>query len=314
MALTFCSNNFPPCYPNSHHQNLINPDTVVFPQTKKQRSSSTLSFLSNTYSFTTNHNVDPLTLHPPQPLFFSNPTNPTNHNPFFSSPQPPYSPFQYDYYYDHPNTNNNLDYSGPGFPSDHPEMEFFINSNEPYYANSDDPNQHIDDQLLLAPLLPEQVAVADNYLDQNQQVMMINNNNIYSETAAEMVITGADHVSELKRRSSSSSKVVSPQSMAARERRRKIAEKTQELGKLIPGGNKMTTAEMFQAASKYVHFLKAQISVLQEMGKEEVLKLKELEVLTSPIVQERLYSEEKCLVPKGFIGRSTHNQTNIITS
>uniref|UniRef100_A0A803QH95 BHLH domain-containing protein n=2 Tax=Cannabis sativa TaxID=3483 RepID=A0A803QH95_CANSA len=178
-------------------------------------------------------------------------------------------------------------------------MEFFI-----------DPNQHIDDQLLLAPLLPEQVAVPENYLDQNQQVMMINNNNPYSE----MVITGADHVSELKRRSSSSSKVVSPQSMAARERRRKIAEKTQELGKLIPGGNKMTTAEMFQAASKYVHFLKAQISVLQKMGKEEVLNVKELEVLTSPIVQERLYSEEKCLVLKEFVGQTTHNQINIIKS
>ncbi|KAM6551686.1 hypothetical protein CsatB_001494 [Cannabis sativa] len=285
MALTFCSNNFP--------QNLINTDTVLFPQTKKQRSSSsssTLSFSSNTYSFTTNHNVDP-----PQPLLFL--SNPTNQNPFFSSP-PLYSSFQYDYYYD-PITNTNLDYSEPAFSSHHPEMEFFI-----------DPNKHIDDQLLLAPLLPEQVAVPENYLDQNQQLMMINNNNPYSE----MVITGADHVSELKRRSSSSSKVVSPQSMAARERRRKIAEKTQELGKLIPGGNKMTTAEMFQAASKYVHFLKAQISVLQKMVKEEVLKVKELEVLTSPIVQGRLYSEEKCLVPKEFVGRTNHNQTNIIKS
>lgn len=60
--------------------------------------------------------------------------------------------------------------------------------------------------------------------------------------------------------------VLSAQSIAARERRRKITEKTQELGKLIPGGNKLNTAEMFQSASKYVKFLQAQVSLLQLMG------------------------------------------------
>lgn len=56
---------------------------------------------------------------------------------------------------------------------------------------------------------------------------------------------------------------LSVQSIAARERRRRITEKTQELGKLIPGGHRMNTAEMFQAASKYVKFLQAQVKVLQ---------------------------------------------------
>lgn len=60
-------------------------------------------------------------------------------------------------------------------------------------------------------------------------------------------------------------KTVSAQSRAARERRRKITEKTQELGKLIPGGHKMNTAEMFQAASKYVKFMQAQLEILQSI-------------------------------------------------
>ncbi|XP_076959630.1 uncharacterized protein LOC143635764 [Bidens hawaiensis] len=39
---------------------------------------------------------------------------------------------------------------------------------------------------------------------------------------------------------------LSAQSMAARVRQRRISEKAQELGKLVPGGHKMNTAEMFQ--------------------------------------------------------------------
>ena len=60
------------------------------------------------------------------------------------------------------------------------------------------------------------------------------------------------------------------QSIAARERRRKIAEKTQELGKVIPGSNKMSTAEKFQAASKYVNLLQAQVQLLQLMNSIQV--------------------------------------------
>lgn len=63
---------------------------------------------------------------------------------------------------------------------------------------------------------------------------------------------------------------ISAQSMAARERRRKITEKTQELGKLVPGGPKMNTAEMLHAAAKYVKYLRAQVGMLQLMKTLEV--------------------------------------------
>lgn len=91
--------------------------------------------------------------------------------------------------------------------------------------------------------------------------------------------------SDMKRGNSSSGSTsttaVSVQSIAARERRRKITEKTQELGKLIPGGSKMNTAEMFQAAYKYVKFLQAQLAVLQLIPSIRVIStsLKELSSL-----------------------------------
>ncbi|PWA58321.1 Myc-type, basic helix-loop-helix (bHLH) domain-containing protein [Artemisia annua] len=86
------------------------------------------------------------------------------------------------------------------------------------------------------------------------------------------------------------------QSLAARARRRKISEKTQELGKLIPGGQKMNTAEMFQAAFKYVKFLQAQIDVLKHMAllpeSEEVLGNGDMQdLVTCASIQE------KCIGP-----------------
>ncbi|KAK4440279.1 Transcription factor [Sesamum alatum] len=98
---------------------------------------------------------------------------------------------------------------------------------------------------------------------------------------------------------------LSAQSVAARQRRRKITEKTQELGKLVPGGRKMNTAEMLQAAYKYIKYLQAQVGVLesimpsnnnQENSDEELRFL-----LESPLIQEKLYSTERCLVPGKFV-------------
>ncbi|CAI9760045.1 unnamed protein product [Fraxinus pennsylvanica] len=96
---------------------------------------------------------------------------------------------------------------------------------------------------------------------------------------------------------------LSAQSIAARQRRRKITEKTQELGKLIPGGQKMNTAEMFQAAYKYINYLQAQVGILEFMGsKQETFSGEELHnLLESPLIQEKLYSTDKCLVPQKFV-------------
>ncbi|GJV99435.1 RNA-directed DNA polymerase, eukaryota, nucleotide-binding alpha-beta plait domain protein [Tanacetum coccineum] len=59
-------------------------------------------------------------------------------------------------------------------------------------------------------------------------------------------------VKALKQDASNKERSLSAQTLAAKASRRKISEKTQELGKLIPDGQKMNTAEMFQAAFKYV--------------------------------------------------------------
>ncbi|KAL3739370.1 hypothetical protein ACJRO7_020737 [Eucalyptus globulus] len=101
---------------------------------------------------------------------------------------------------------------------------------------------------------------------------------------------------------------LSTQSLAARQRRRKITEKTLELGKLVPGGRKMNTAEMLQAAYKYVKYLQAQVGILElnesiQVKNEETWHSKrELQVLLeSPKIQEKLYAEEKCLATKELV-------------
>ncbi|KAI3455891.1 hypothetical protein Pfo_012554 [Paulownia fortunei] len=100
---------------------------------------------------------------------------------------------------------------------------------------------------------------------------------------------------------------LSAQSIAARQRRRKITEKTQELGKLVPGGQKMNTAEMLQAAYKYIKYLQAQVGILEFVGSydqnsEPFESQEELQVLLeSPLIQEKLYSTEKCMVPQTFV-------------
>ncbi|CAL0310257.1 unnamed protein product [Lupinus luteus] len=99
---------------------------------------------------------------------------------------------------------------------------------------------------------------------------------------------------------------ISPQSVAARERRKRITEKTQELGKLVPGGPKMNTAEMFHAAAKYVKYLQAQVGMLELMKtfeKDEAAPPSEdlHALIVSPFVQEKMYTHEMCFVPKEFV-------------
>ncbi|GMN58867.1 hypothetical protein TIFTF001_027965 [Ficus carica] len=91
-------------------------------------------------------------------------------------------------------------------------------------------------------------------------------------------------------RNATGTTAVSAQSIAARERRRKITEKTQELGKLIPGGNKMNTAEMLQAAYKYVKFLQAQVTVLQLPRSIQVISKRVLHTLLG--LAQRVRSED----------------------
>ncbi|XP_031505517.1 uncharacterized protein LOC116267766 [Nymphaea colorata] len=101
---------------------------------------------------------------------------------------------------------------------------------------------------------------------------------------------------------------LSPQSIAARQRRKRISEKTQELGRLIPGGVKMNTAEMLAAAAKYVKFLQAQVGILQFLKHSSPAHQEEVcatstsnmqlhQLLSSPAMQEKLYGEETCIVP-----------------
>ncbi|CAK8570561.1 unnamed protein product [Lathyrus sativus] len=110
-----------------------------------------------------------------------------------------------------------------------------------------------------------------------------------------------------------SERSISTQSIAARERRRKITEKTQELGKLVPCGPKMNTAEMLNAAANYVRFLQAQVGMLQVMQtfskeEKEPPPSEDLhKLVVSPIVQEKLYSEEKCFISKEIVTTLTNN-------
>ncbi|KAA8519451.1 hypothetical protein F0562_013674 [Nyssa sinensis] len=54
---------------------------------------------------------------------------------------------------------------------------------------------------------------------------------------------------------------LSTQSTTVRPKRRKITEKTQEFEKLILGGHKMNTVDMFQAAFNYINYLRAQLGI-----------------------------------------------------
>ncbi|KAK1630604.1 hypothetical protein QYE76_004919 [Lolium multiflorum] len=101
----------------------------------------------------------------------------------------------------------------------------------------------------------------------------------------------------------------SSQSAAARERRRRISEKTAELSRLIPGGHRLNTAEMLQEAARHVKLLQAQVgmlALLRNLQAEEkvpaaMAQEKMHDLLIHGGVQERLAAEGKCLVPRALV-------------
>lgn len=246
QALSFCSNFWGSSKPSSssslfqHHQTQqhINPNTTVtFPQRKRPRSSNnntlSLSSISSNPNCSFNSNtITPITQNT-NPFYNHTPTFfPTDHlfaeNPSFFDPpssQTLIPPLHQDYH----------NYT-PTNPS------FFVDASpaEPEQAIPDFSSP--EDQLLLASFLaePAQINAAEFPVPQE------------SRAAADVPV-----------KKQCGGPGVSPQSVAARERRRRITERTSELGKLIPGGNKMSTAEMFQAAYKYVKFLQSQVSLLR---------------------------------------------------
>ncbi|KAL6648862.1 hypothetical protein ACP70R_013086 [Stipagrostis hirtigluma subsp. patula] len=106
------------------------------------------------------------------------------------------------------------------------------------------------------------------------------------------------------------------ESMVARERRKRISEKTAELSRLIPGGHKLNTAEMLQEAGRHIKLLQAQVAMLSLMhtvsSTEEKMPLMAQEQLHALIgsrrVQERLAAEGKCLVPTKLVDAMAKNE------
>ncbi|CAN6302444.1 unnamed protein product [Urochloa humidicola] len=104
----------------------------------------------------------------------------------------------------------------------------------------------------------------------------------------------------------------SVQSAAARQRRKRISEKTAELSRLIPGGHKMNTAEMLEAAARHVKLMQVQVGMLALMNnigsssteKEKVPSMAQEQMHRLVVcggVQERLAAEGKCLVPRKLV-------------
>ncbi|PUZ43017.1 hypothetical protein GQ55_9G628300 [Panicum hallii var. hallii] len=118
----------------------------------------------------------------------------------------------------------------------------------------------------------------------------------------------------------------SVQSAAARQRRKRISEKTAELSRLIPGGHKMNTAEMLEEAARHVKLLQAQVGVLALMrtvGSTENEKTPSMAqeqmhaLLVRGSVQERLAAEGKCLVPRKLVdavARDSSVKSNALVS
>ncbi|XP_010241019.1 PREDICTED: transcription factor bHLH117 [Nelumbo nucifera] len=105
-------------------------------------------------------------------------------------------------------------------------------------------------------------------------------------------------------------------STLARQRRKKIGDRTRCLQKLMPWDKKMSMATLLEEAYKYIEFLKAQLRALQTMpcqssiewevlpgnvglelgGLEKLNRQQLLQVLVnSPVAQTMLYSKRQCV-------------------
>ncbi|XP_026436634.1 transcription factor bHLH52-like [Papaver somniferum] len=214
--------------------------------------------------------------------------------------------FQQEDYFDTTNITDNLNNTNPLFPycSYSPSLKrqrpyvprfpldnFALNNNDGWFPNplnnSCFPTSQLDEFLFPTPT--------------NTTITTTTANEVSIAQPAYSDYRGGGYVETSNGKKCNSGRYLSAQSVAARERRRKISQKTQQLGKLVPGGSKLSTADMFHAAYKYIKFLQAQIGVLEFM-----VSIQEMEegcltphlgvLLTSLPIQEKLYAQEKCLI------------------
>nr|AKN09639.1 basic helix-loop-helix transcription factor [Salvia miltiorrhiza] len=208
--------------------------------------------------------------------------------------------------------SNWTSFQQPDYSGDDPELQSLLNPDD-YFADSFCNSLLCDDLTYHANGLPlelDNLTTATQpppFLLPHQQPLFHfpKRHKLYDYSLPEFVLPpplpqfpAADFSCETAKNETS----LSAQSIAARQRRRKITVKTQELGKLVPGGQRMNTAEMLQSAYNYIKFLQAQVALLEFLGShhQEVPFEGEEELqnlLESPLIQEKLYSTQHCLLP-----------------
>ncbi|XP_057812213.1 transcription factor bHLH53-like isoform X1 [Salvia miltiorrhiza] len=216
--------------------------------------------------------------------------------------------------------SNWTSFQQPDYSGDDPELQSLLNPDD-YFADSfcnsllcDDLTYHANglplelDNLTTATQPPPFLLPHQQQQSQAPLFHFPNRHKLYDYSLPEFVLPpplpqfpAADFSTRICENAKNETSL-SAQSIAARQRRRKITVKTQELGKLVPGGHRMNTAEMLQSAYNYVKFLQAQVALLEFLGShhQEVPFEGEEELqnlLESPLIQEKLYSTQHCLLP-----------------
>ncbi|KAJ7543873.1 hypothetical protein O6H91_09G056800 [Diphasiastrum complanatum] len=93
----------------------------------------------------------------------------------------------------------------------------------------------------------------------------MNSKSASSQTSLPWTVESADLRNQYRPPATS----IEPQSIAARQRRKKISERVSTLEKLVPGGSKLDTASMLDEAIKYVKFLQVQVQIMQSIENDE---------------------------------------------